>query len=95
MLALALAAIVCVAAADDHRVGDGWEWWCMGNCTWVDSPVAAAATGVTGVDLGYMLLGGGNDVDSAYIQMVDSAGAGGNFIVIRADPSDDHNAYIL
>lgn len=52
-----------------------YTWWCSGNCNnLIKAP--------TDPSLGIVLMGGGTDVDAAYIWMINRAG-GGDWVVLR------------
>jgi len=77
-----LCTVVC---AQNHRKGDGWEYFCFGQC---DKDVTTPTTG------GTILMGGGTDVDDAFIWMIKNSG-GGDILVLRASGTDDaYNDYI-
>ena len=42
---------------------------------------------------GYALMGGGTDLDEAFLWLCERAG-GGDFLVLRATGTDDYNPYI-
>jgi len=61
-----------------------YEYYCSGRCK---SPVR------TTTELGLVLMGGGLDVDDAFIWMGDKSGHG-DFLVIRTDGTDAYDDYI-
>jgi hypothetical protein len=44
-----------------NKTGDGWEWYCVGECT-IDSTTQTSA--------GVVLMGGGIDVEVAFQWMI-------------------------
>lgn len=51
------------------------------------------ADAVTAFSPGYVLMGGGSDVDEAFRWMIQRSG-GGDFVVIRASGADAYNSYV-
>ncbi len=82
---------MCAALATAQlRSGPGWELYCVGNCSAPAAPRAARA-GRGGV----VLMGGGTDVESALVWLVEQ-GRGGDIVVLRAGPpaDDAYDAFI-
>ena len=63
-----------------------YEVWCTGNC-------GSGSDVVTTTQNGVVLMGGGGDVDDAFIWQIGNAN-GGDFVVIRTDGGDGYNDYI-
>jgi len=79
-------AFLCLTLGENLNVtGDGWAYFCYGNC------LNDKQTKTTG---GTVLMGGGSDVDDAYRWMIKNSG-GGDLLVLRANYlSDAYNEYI-
>jgi cyanophycinase len=73
-----LAVLFAIGTADETRTGPGYTYFCSGNCTDVSPPTLP----------GVVLMGGGTDVDEAFVWLVQRAG-GGNVLVLRAGPPGD------
>eukprot|EP01100_Stratorugosa_tubuloviscum_P010502 TRINITY_DN4516_c1_g3_i1.p1 TRINITY_DN4516_c1_g3~~TRINITY_DN4516_c1_g3_i1.p1 ORF type:complete len:340 (+),score=130.55 TRINITY_DN4516_c1_g3_i1:78-1097(+) len=61
-----------------------YHYYCVGNCT-IDANIKPQS--------GIVLMGGGTDVDSAFIWMGQRS-KGGDFLIIRTSDSDGYNQYI-
>jgi len=61
--------------------GDGWEYICVGNC---ETDVVTATIG------GTIMQGGGDDVDDAYMWLIENSG-GGDILTLRAFGTDVWN----
>lgn len=90
---------VTLVIARDHRKGNGWEYFCVGNCDKdVETPTQTGTVLVTNLCdsvrnfLQYQM-GGSTDVDEAFRWMIHLSG-GGDFLVIRASGTDAYNDYI-
>merc|ERR1712232_1156919 len=75
--------LVCVAA-DETKEGDGWKYFCYGNCSNVRTQTIPSL----------ILEGGGTDQDVVFRYLVDRAG-GGNIVVVRSTGTDAYNKYIF
>lgn len=71
-----------ITTTDDMMAA--YQVWCTGNCN--TDVVTVTQTGV-------VMMGGGADVDDAFIWQIANAN-GGDFVVIRTDGSDGYNDYI-
>lgn len=65
--------------------GQHYQTFCVGNCK---KDVTVPTQG------GIVLMGGGPDVDAAFVWMIERA-AGGDFLVIRSDNDSAYNPYIM
>jgi len=81
-----LVAFFCISGGEANvNVQDnGYKYWCYGNCTDVKTKTTA----------GFLLMGGGTDVDEGFSWMIDLCG-GGNFVVIRTYGDDAYDPYIF
>ncbi len=75
---LVLTLLVCGALGDVTSSGPGYTYFCTGNCTDVSPAVLP----------GVVLMGGGTDVDEAFVWLV-QRGGGGNILILRASPPGD------
>ena len=55
--------------------------------------VGSSDDATTSTTAGQLLMGGGTDVDAAFVWMINKSG-GGDFVVIRAAGTDAYNPYI-
>lgn len=76
----------------DHQVQPSFTYSSVGNPR---APVTVPRHHATA---SFVLMGGGNDVDSAFRWMISRAGirpgTGGHFVVLKATPSDGYDPYI-
>jgi len=64
-----------------------YTWYCDGNCDSLTAPNIPPKFGL-------VLMGGGTDVDAAYVWMTEKCG-GGDFLVLRTSGDGAYNRYIL
>jgi cyanophycinase len=94
LFALALVAFTHTTTARpqaDHKQGDGWEWYCLGNCE--NSDLFAPRAKQRSNAGGFVLAGGGTDDDPAFKWML-KQGQYGHFVVIRTHGTDAYNEYV-
>lgn len=61
-----------------------YQLWCVGNC---NNPK------ITNTEPGVVLMGGGTDVDEAFLWQIKNAN-GGDFLILRASGSDGYNSWV-
>ncbi|MBM3306230.1 MAG: cyanophycinase [Candidatus Aminicenantes bacterium] len=86
LLALSFCAVSCQKTGPTGPTppsGQGYSYYCAGS----------PADAVTAFSPGYVLMGGGSDVDEAFRWMIQRSG-GGDFVVIRASGADAYNSYV-
>jgi len=66
------------------KIAADYKYYCVGNCK---NDVN------TTTSYGVVLMGGGPDVDAAFVWMINKAGPG-DFLVLRADDDNAYNSYI-
>jgi cyanophycinase len=76
-----------------HRIGNGWEWWCIGNCNYVTYSTSRLWNEETPPLPGLVLMGGGTDVDAAFQWLISQSG-GGHIVILRTSGADGYNDYI-
>eukprot|EP00053_Salpingoeca_punica_P006191 m.59385 g.59385 ORF g.59385 m.59385 type:complete len:363 (-) comp13574_c0_seq1:370-1458(-) len=86
---LLLLSFAASGSGNQDVVGDGWEYFCFDNNTGGCSNTDPVST-----QGGYVPMGGGTDVDSAFHWMVERSGHG-RFLVLRCNDRDNlYNSYV-
>jgi cyanophycinase len=83
LFSLHIAARTTAAPGAGESAGPGFQYWRVGNPQ--DLPTKARA--------GFALIGGGEDLDDAFLWLCERSG-GGDFLVLRATGTDAYNPYI-
>ena len=85
---------LCFGAELPLENNEQYTWWCVGNCDKIPS-IVNPTYGFEKITVnlfctnsyeGLILMGGGSDVDSAYIWMIEKMG-GGDFVILRTSGS--------
>jgi len=66
-------------------LGPSYYSWCVGSCSTPKAP--------TNTKAGVVLMGGGTDVDAAFIWQIENAN-GGDFLILRTSGTDAYNPWV-
>jgi hypothetical protein len=72
--------LAVLAQKEHHLRGDGWQYYCLGNC--LSSTSSVFPTTSYSLTPGRILMGGGTDVDDAYKWLISNSD-NGNVVVFR------------